>query len=109
MVSKKNNTDDIIREVSRKKEAFVLAGGLIANGEMKRRTPVDTGQLRGSITTETGSDGGQVYSDTGPTASYAEFVEFGTSRPTPAQPYAEPGWQAALPKIERLALRDFQL
>ena len=105
----KDNTDDILREVSRKKEAFVFAGGLIANGEMKRRTPVDTGQLRGSITTETGSEGGQVYSDTGPTANYAEFVEFGTSRPTPAQPFAEPGWQAALPKIERLALKDFEL
>ena len=104
----KDNTDDILREVSRKKEAFVFAGGLIANSEMKQRTPVDTGQLRGSITTETGSDGGQVYSDTGPTASYAEFVEFGTVYQV-AQPYAEPGWQAALPKIERLALKDFEL
>ena len=109
-MSKKNtdNTDDIIREVGQKKEAFVFAGGLIANGEMKRRAPVDTGQLRGSITTETGSDGGQVYSDTGPTAHYAEYVEFGTRFQT-AQPYAEPGWQAALPKIERLALKDFEL
>ena len=104
----KDNTDDILREVNRKKEAFVFAGGLIANGEMKRRTPVDTGQLRGSITTETGSEGGQVYSDTGPTANYAEYLEFGT-RFQPAQPYAEPGWQAALPKIERLALKDFEL
>ena len=104
----KDNTDDIIREVSRKKEAFVFAGGLIANGEMKRRAPVDTGQLRGSITTETGSDGGQIYSDTGPTANYAEYLEFGT-RFQSAQPYAEPGWQAALPKIERLALKDFEL
>ena len=104
----KDNTDDILKEVSRKKEAFVFAGGLIANGEMKQRTPVDTGQLRGSITTETGSEGGKVYSDTGPSTQYAEFVEFGT-RFQSAQPYAEPGWQAALPKIERLALRDFQL
>ena len=104
----KDNTDDILKEVNRKKEAFVFAGGLIANSEMKQRTPVDTGQLRGSITTETGSDGGQVYSDTGPTANYAEFVEFGTVHQT-AQPYAEPGWQAALPKIERLALKDFEL
>ena len=104
----KDNTDDILKEVNRKKEAFVFAGGLIANSEMKQRTPVDTGQLRGSITTETGSDGGQVYSDTGPTTNYAEFVEFGTVHQT-AQPYAEPGWQAALPKIERLALKDFEL
>ena len=134
MLSKKDNTDDIIQEVSRKKKAFVLAGGLIANGEMKRRAPGGpTGQLRGSITTETGSDGRQVNSDTGPTARHAEMVEFGTGRYVtggrqtpwtyfdeirgvfvtthgqPAQPYAEPGWQAALPKIERLALRDFQL
>ena len=129
----KDNTDDILREVNRKKEAFVFAGGLIANGEMKRRTPVDTGQLRGSITTETGSEGGKVYSDTGPTANYAEYIEFGTGKfvtggrqtpwtyydeqrgtfvtthGQPAQPFAEPGWQAALPKIERLALKDFEL
>ena len=105
----KDNTSDILKDVSRKKEAFVFAGGLIANGEMKRRAPVDTGQLRGSITTETGAELNKVYSDTGPTANYAEFVEFGTSRPTPAQPFAEPGWQAALPKIERLATKDFEL
>ena len=104
----KDNTDDILREVSRKKEAFVFAGGLIANGEMKRRAPVLSGQLRSGITTETGSEAGKVYSDTGPTSNYAEFPEFGTVYQT-AQPYAEPGWQAALPKIERMALRDFQL
>ena len=104
----KDNTDDILRDVNRKKEAFVFAGGLIANGEMKRRTPVDTGQLRGSITTETGTEMNKAHSDTGPTADYAEFPEFGTVYQA-AQPYAEPGWQAALPKIERLALKDFEL
>ena len=130
----KDNTDDILREVNRKKEAFVLKGGLEAGAEMRRRAPVGvTGQTRGSITTETGIDSGQVYSDTGPTAKWAPFVEFGTGRYVtggrqtpwtyydeqrgtfvtthgqPAQPFAEPGWQAALPKIERLALKDFEL
>ncbi len=107
-VSKKDNTEDILREVGRRKERFVTSGGLIAASEMKARAPVDTGRLRGSITTETGSEGDTVYSDTGPTANYAEYLEFGTVH-QPAQPYAEPGWQAALPRIERIAAKDFEL
>lgn len=107
-VSKKDNTEDILRDVDRKKLAFVTAGGLLAASEMKQRAPVDTGRLRGSITTETGAERDSVYSDTGPTANYAEYLEFGTIYQR-AQPYAEPGWQAALPKIERLALKDFEV
>lgn len=103
-----DNTDKMLREVRQRKVKFVTEGGLIAASEMKARAPVDTGQLRGSIASEVGSTGETVYSDTGPTAAHAEFVEFGTSRMR-AQPYTEPGWQAALSRIARRAQRDFTL
>ena len=47
--------------------------------------PVDTGNLRNSISTDIVGDGrfGSVAAEIGPTASYAPFVELGTSRMAP--------------------------
>ena len=50
----------------------------------KLAAPVDTGALRGSISTEIG----QLEAVVGPTVDYAAFVEYGTSRMGP-QPYME--------------------
>ena len=109
MKSKKtDNTDDIIREIRRKKERFVTEGGLIAESEMKARAPFDTGQLRGSIYSEVGEEGAIMYSDTGPSTNYAEYVEYGTVYQR-ARPYAEPGWEAAVERIKRRAPKDFEV
>lgn len=51
--------------------------------------PVDTGNLRNSISYETHQIGAGTYGLVGPTADYGAFVEFGTSRMGP-QPYMGP-------------------
>lgn len=52
-------------------------------------TPVDTGYLRASITTENGVDGATIYGQVEAGANYAAYVEHGTSRMAP-QPYMSP-------------------
>lgn len=51
--------------------------------------PVDTGNLRNSITYETSLKLGGTSGVVGPTAEYGAYVEFGTSRMGP-QPYMGP-------------------
>jgi len=108
MMTKKDNTAEILAEIRAKKIKFVTDGGLRAQSEMIARCPVASGNLRASIETEADGSGEVVYSDTGPTANYAEFVEYGTSNQK-AQPYAEPGWQAALTRIDSLGKQVFTL
>lgn len=53
--------------------------------------PVDTGNLRSSITFETRALAASVWGEVGPTASYGAYVEYGTSRMAP-QPYMGPAF-----------------
>lgn len=57
--------------------------------------PVDTGFLRSSISVDYDRDG--LGFEAGPTASYAIFVEAGTSRMAP-QPYVRPAWDRRVPQ-----------
>lgn len=61
-------TEKSIRDIERDAKAFA---------------PVDTGNLRGSITSETEITGSSIRGEVGPTASYGAYVEFGTSRMAP--------------------------
>lgn len=72
--------------------------------DAKIMAPVDTGNLRNSISTETAGDGrhGTMTATVGPTAHYGIYLELGTSR-MGAQPYLfpaadrhEPGFLAAM-------------
>lgn len=58
----------------------------------KRNAPVDTGNLRNSISGSTTDLEGEA----GPTAAYGGFVERGTSRMAP-QPYMAPALDAVAP------------
>lgn len=60
----------------------------------KRLCPVDTGNLRSSITHVLGVDGQGLYADIGTNVEYAPFVEFGT-RYMAAQPFLVPALAAA--------------
>ena len=100
----KDNTQAILADLQKQQTSFVAQGAFLIQAESRIRVPVDTGNLRNSIITEVFAEDGQAVSETGPTADYAKYVEYGTSRQE-AQPYMEPGFQAAKPGIDRVAKR----
>lgn len=57
----------------------------------KALCPVDTGNLRASISTSIRGGGMSMEAEIGPTAEYAAYVEYGTSRMSP-QPYMGPAF-----------------
>lgn len=65
----------------------------------KNRSPVDTGTLKSSISTEIQNRGDTIRGEVGPTVNYGGFVENGTSRMR-AQPYLRPATDAVLPGYE---------
>lgn len=82
---------DNSKEVSAAIKAALLRGlekcGLVAEGYAKKLCPVDTGNLRNSITHQVDSEGHSVY--VGTNSDYGAYVELGTGkyypggRPTP--------------------------
>ena len=64
---------------------FLEEAGVIVQGSAKRIAPVDSGNLKGSITREKFHDRAEV----GTNVEYAEHVEYGTKHMT-AQPYLRP-------------------
>lgn len=134
----KDNTEAILALLQAKALAFVTAGGQAIRSEAAARAPVgkiNGGTLRGSIISEPFVEDGVPVSETGPTAEYAKYVEYGTGiyaengqgRKTPwiyfseelqrfiktngmeAQPFMEPGYQAAIPTINNLRDRILKL
>ena len=71
----------------------VVVRATAANVERAAKTnaPVDTGNLRNSITTQI--SGGGMTAEIGPAAAYGIYVEMGTSRMAP-QPYLLPALDA---------------
>lgn len=74
------------------KSAFDLQRGAMS------RCPVDTGNLRGSISTEFRGGAGSIEAEIGPTAHYGGYVEDGTSKMAP-QPYMGPATDEVEPKF----------
>ena len=64
----------------------LTGAALIVEAAAKNLSPVDTGNLRGSITHEINPDHAKV----GTNVEYAPYVEYGTSKMS-AQPYLRPG------------------
>lgn len=80
----KDNTDIIKAEMQQKVVEALESVGLLAEAQVKAKTPVDTGRLRNSITHDV--DMGEQCAIVGTNVEYASFVEYGTSK-TPAQPF----------------------
>ena len=134
-VTVKDYTKDVLSDLQRQGLQFVTEGGQAIRTEMVARVPRKTHFLKNSIQTEAYVEDGKPTSETGPhNVPYAVYVEYGTGiyaadgsgRKTPwrykdeegnwhvtsgqeAQPFAEPGFQAAEPQIDRLAERLLRL
>lgn len=82
-----DNTEEVSQGIVRAMDRALEEIGLAAEGYAKRACPVDTGNLRNSIThvVESGEDAVYV----GTNVEYAPYVEMGTSR-TAAQPFLRP-------------------
>ena len=72
-------------------DAAVRKTGLDVEADAKILAPVDTGNLRNSITTTI--SGGGMTAEIGPAAAYGIYVEMGTRRMRP-QPYMLPALQS---------------
>lgn len=80
------------------KEVLRLAIGV--ESAAKHLCPVDTGNLRRSITHKPGRDGLGYYVDVGTNVIYGPFVEFGTRYMRP-QPYLRPAFLQAVNQLRR--------
>lgn len=82
-----DNTEEVSQGIQRAIDRALEEIGLAAEGYAKRACPVDTGNLRNSITHEVDAAEKAVY--IGTNVEYAPYVELGTSRQK-AQPYLRP-------------------
>ena len=89
-------------EVARKAQLVVRKTAADIEASGKRNSPVDTGHLRGSISTTTSIGG--LSAEIGPTASYVAYVEFGTRRMRP-QPFMGPAADQHFPEFTEAVAR----
>lgn len=82
-----DNTKQVAEGIESAIDVALEKIGLLAEGYAIKKCPVDTGNLRGSITHEVDADDNAVY--IGTNVEYAPYVELGTSRQK-AQPFLRP-------------------
>ena len=80
-----DNTNAILEELKNKIQTALEECGLAAEGYAKRLCPVDTGNLRNSISHATDAEDAYI----GTNVEYAPYVEMGTSK-TRAQSFLKP-------------------
>ena len=94
---KKNKIPDVMRATENAIQKSLKSAAILVEGEAITRTPVDTGNLRGSMTHDVGKNEARV----GTNVEYAPYVEFGTSDMA-AQPYLRPALDENTRKITSL-------
>lgn len=82
-----DNTDKVTEGIESAIAVALEKIGLLAENYAAKECPVDTGNLRGSITYEVDTADNAVY--IGTNVEYAPYVELGTSRQK-AQPFLRP-------------------
>ena len=87
MTVNEDNTEEASQGIRRAIDRALEEIGLAAEGYAKRACPVDTGNLRNSITHAVEGSEDAVY--VGTNVEYAPYVEMGTRR-TAAQPFLRP-------------------
>lgn len=86
------------RKVHRKAKGIVKRTAMGIERDAKIGAPVDTGALRGSISTDLTETATAIQTETGPTVEYGGYVEEGTSRMS-GQPYMRPATDRRLPAM----------
>lgn len=84
---KQDNTGQVVDGIDSAIDAALEKIGLLAENYAAKKCPVDTGNLRRSITYEVDTADNAVY--IGTNVEYAPYVELGTSRQK-AQPFLRP-------------------
>ena len=87
LVVKADNTKQAAEGIESAIDVALEKIGLLAEGYAIKKCPVDTGNLRASITHEVDTSDNAVY--IGTNVEYAPYVELGTSRQK-AQPFLRP-------------------
>ena len=85
----------MIKDAPEMMEAIVEDVALRVDKEAKKNCPVDTGNLRGSITVDING----VEAEVGTNVEYAPFVEYGT-RFMDAQPFVQPALEEQSAKFK---------
>lgn len=100
------NGDAALAEIRAAAEAAVLAGALIAEGQIKQLTPVAEGALRDSITHQISESGGSLTeAQVGSGLDYAIYQEFGTGEHAENGSGRKGGWVYTAPNGEKIFTR----
>lgn len=100
-----DNTEGASQGIQRAIDRALEEIGLAAEGYAKRACPVDTGNLRNSITHAVESGEDAVY--VGTNVEYAPYVEMGTRR-TAAQPFLRPAATEHGPTYRSILKRNLE-
>ena len=90
--------DKVIQSVENAKRGGLEAASLIVEADATLRAPVDTGNLRSSITHRVVSD---EEAKIGTNVDYAPYLEYGTHKMA-AQPYLRPALDSNKARIEKM-------
>ena len=101
-----NNIDEFKKKYNQALERTLETIGLFIDGEAVIRCPVDTGNLRSSISHKTDIEDKSI--QIGASAEYALEVEKGIFKKRP-QPFIEPAVYHNIKKIEELAKRGMAI
>ena len=102
-VTYKSNTAKVGKEFKAAIDRALTTSALLVQGDAKLRSPVDTGNLRSSISHKVTTNKATIFVPQ--SVSYGVFVEYGTSRQAP-QPYMEPALRENKAKIISIFKRE---
>ena len=104
MSNYKSNLPAVKKAMEAAKRKTLEAIGLYVTSETTIRTPVDTGELRGSYRHQVNEDSVSV----GTSVDYGPYVELGTHK-MDAKPHLRPAAEDNLQNIKRLAEGEYRL